>query len=256
MHLLLQGCTCHTKSSKNGSKVSTEGTTQGPCLLEQVDIGTQSCSLFPRVKMTSLLNEGRASNRANSFTAHQKYIQQILAVTFASISILSALVTIYWFVRLKKIYRYQLIMMLIVSGMFKAMWYFIPPILVLVRKRPVSRAACHGFGFLLALGIEASGLSSLPFERESAERIIDQTSSSSLSLCTLLFQYYGPGNLLVCKGTVARLISAGPYLPSFCRGWHLSIRSKKMHTYLKGPTATFPYDPFGIGLHSLGSHDT
>ena len=110
--------------------------------------------------MASLHNlDANASSRPNTFSAHQKHIQQILAVTFASMSILSALLTFYWFLKLKKIYRHELIMLLVASNMFKALWYLILPSLILVQSHPVSREFCLGSGFLLAAGIEASGIS-------------------------------------------------------------------------------------------------
>ena len=51
----------------------------------------------------------------------------------------------------------RLIMLLIASGMFKALWYWIPPITILVLRGPISYGLCQGAGFLLAVGIEASG---------------------------------------------------------------------------------------------------
>ena len=49
-------------------------------------------------------------------------------------------------------------MLLIASGMFKALWYWIPPIAILVSQEPISHGLCQAAGFLLAVGIEASGL--------------------------------------------------------------------------------------------------
>ena len=109
--------------------------------------------------------ENNANLRPNTFTPNQKHMQQIIAVTFASISILSALVTIYWFLRLKKIYRHHLIMLLIVSDMFKAMWYFIPALVILVKKPPISTKLCESAGFFLSVGNGASGLYPLAFRK-------------------------------------------------------------------------------------------
>lgn len=102
--------------------------------------------------------EGNAISRQNNYTAHQKHIQQILAVSFASISILSALLTISWFFKLKRIFRHELIMLLVASNMFKAIWYFIPAIVILVQNRPIPIKLCQGAGFLLSVGIESAGL--------------------------------------------------------------------------------------------------
>ena len=48
-------------------------------------------------------------------------------------------------------------MLLIASGMLKALWYWIPPTAILARREPISHGFCQGAGFLLAVGIEASG---------------------------------------------------------------------------------------------------
>lgn len=112
--------------------------------------------------------------KGNKFTRQEQHIQQILAITSASISLLSGIVSFYWFARMKRNYRHQyvartrlprlrllimlrLIMILIGSDMLKALWCWIPPIVILARQQPVSPGFCQGAGFLLALGIEASG---------------------------------------------------------------------------------------------------
>ena len=52
---------------------------------------------------------------------------------------------------------HRLIMLLIGSDMFKALWYWIPAITILARREPISHGFCYGAGFLLAVGVEASG---------------------------------------------------------------------------------------------------
>lgn len=42
------------------------------------------------------------SIKVNSYTKHEKHIQQILAATFASTSVLAGLVAFYWFARMKR----------------------------------------------------------------------------------------------------------------------------------------------------------
>ena len=48
-------------------------------------------------------------------------------------------------------------MLLIASGMLKALWYWIPPTAILARREPISHSFCQCAGFILAVGIEASG---------------------------------------------------------------------------------------------------
>ena len=47
------------------------------------------------------------SIEVNNYTKHEKHIQQILAATFASTSVLAGLVAIYWFARMKRNFRHQ-----------------------------------------------------------------------------------------------------------------------------------------------------
>ena len=48
-------------------------------------------------------------------------------------------------------------MLLIGSDMFKALWCWIPPTVILAWGEPISHGFCEGAGFFLAMGVEASG---------------------------------------------------------------------------------------------------
>lgn len=119
---------------------------------------------------------GAISQKTSSYTRQEQHIEQVVAVASASISMVSALISFYWFATMKRNFRHQyvagvrplrlnsgslimprLIMLLIGSDMFKALWYWIPPITVLAGRGPISHGFCQGAGFLLAMGIEASG---------------------------------------------------------------------------------------------------
>lgn len=50
-------------------------------------------------------------------------------------------------------------MLLIASDLFKALWFLVPPVVMFAQKRPSGQALCQVSGFLLAVGIEASGWS-------------------------------------------------------------------------------------------------
>ena len=45
--------------------------------------------------------------KGNKFTLQEQHIQQIVALTSASISLLSGIVTFYWFAKMKRNYRHQ-----------------------------------------------------------------------------------------------------------------------------------------------------
>ena len=48
-----------------------------------------------------------ASSTTYNFSIRERYIQQILAVTLSSTGILYAVVTLYWFARMKRAFRHQ-----------------------------------------------------------------------------------------------------------------------------------------------------
>lgn len=103
-------------------------------------------------------SQGGVSEKSNIYTRQEKHIQQVLAVASASISLISGLMTFYWFARMeKRKFRHQLIMLLIASGMFKALWCWIPPVTILARGKAISYSLCQSAGFLFAVGVEASG---------------------------------------------------------------------------------------------------
>ena len=50
---------------------------------------------------------GGISEKGNTYTLQEQYIQQIVAVASASISMLSALISFYWFATMKRNFRHQ-----------------------------------------------------------------------------------------------------------------------------------------------------
>lgn len=86
----------------------------------------------------------------------------LVAIICASISIVAAFFTCWWFARMKRTFRHHLIMLLIISDMCKAVWFFIVPLVSLVRGQ-VSNSSpfCQATGFLLAQATEASDFAAL-----------------------------------------------------------------------------------------------
>ncbi|CCC07014.1 hypothetical protein SMACR_01037 [Sordaria macrospora] len=86
----------------------------------------------------------------------------IVSLTFASISLVLTLSTLYWFVKMRKTFRHELIVLLIQSDLIKSVWFVIPSIAHLLRGPIRSDSAfCQIAGFGLALGIEASDIAVL-----------------------------------------------------------------------------------------------
>ena len=96
-------------------------------------------------------------NAASPFTLQQNQVLYILAVTSAALSLAGAFLTLRWFLLMKRSFRHHLILLLILSDTFKALWYLIYPVVGLTRGEDgSSKAFCLATGFLLSTGIEAS----------------------------------------------------------------------------------------------------
>lgn len=92
-----------------------------------------------------------------AITPHEGYILQCIALTFATISVASSVLAFYWFVKMRRTFRHDLIMLLIQSDMFKALWFMMYPIVVFTRGPvPSNSTFCQVNGFFISLGIEAS----------------------------------------------------------------------------------------------------
>ncbi|KAK1836818.1 G protein-coupled glucose receptor regulating Gpa2-domain-containing protein [Podospora conica] len=86
----------------------------------------------------------------------------ILSLTFASLSIVSTLCTLYWFVKMRKGFRHELIMLLIQSDFIKSVAFLVFPIVSFLRGFVESDSKfCQASGFILAMGIEASDIAVL-----------------------------------------------------------------------------------------------
>ncbi|QSZ30226.1 hypothetical protein DSL72_004748 [Monilinia vaccinii-corymbosi] len=102
---------------------------------------------------------GDPTNQGQDISESEGSILQILALTFATVSVASSFLAFYWFVRMRRSFRHDLIMLLIQSDMFKALWFMIFPIVVFLHG-PIADDStfCQISGFFLSVGIEASGL--------------------------------------------------------------------------------------------------
>ncbi|KAI1351994.1 G protein-coupled glucose receptor regulating Gpa2-domain-containing protein [Xylaria sp. FL0043] len=84
-------------------------------------------------------------------------------LALAAISVIAALVAFYWFVRMRRGFRQDMIMLLIQSDMAKALWLLISPLYYFISKKPLNASAsfCQVSGFLLTVSIEASDIAVL-----------------------------------------------------------------------------------------------
>ncbi|EPE24359.1 Family A G protein-coupled receptor-like protein [Glarea lozoyensis ATCC 20868] len=113
--------------------------------------------VYPRMEM-EIRDLGRnTSGNASTPTSEQRNTLQVLALTFSAISVASSVIAFYWFVKMRRTFRHDLIMLLIQSDMFKALWFMIYPIVVFSQGPVMSDSRfCQVNGFFLSVGIEAS----------------------------------------------------------------------------------------------------
>ncbi|CZR63496.1 related to G protein-coupled receptor [Phialocephala subalpina] len=122
---------------------------------------------------------GNNTSTAPSLSPSQGNILQILALIFSAISVASAMLAFLWFIKMRRTFRHDLIMLLIQSDMFKALWFMIYPIVVFARGPvPDSSTFCQVSGFFLSLGIEASDFAVLMIAIHTALYIFRPRSSS------------------------------------------------------------------------------
>jgi G protein-coupled receptor GPR1 len=99
----------------------------------------------------------RPTSPLGSFSPAGSHAILCVGVACASLSLLAALISLRWFLLIRRSYRHHLILFLILSDTWKSLWYFVFPIVVLTRGKVNSSSDfCQASGFLLSLGLESS----------------------------------------------------------------------------------------------------
>ncbi|KAK4463190.1 G protein-coupled glucose receptor regulating Gpa2-domain-containing protein [Cladorrhinum samala] len=105
--------------------------------------------------------QARNEDRDDEST-HMIYILSILSLVFASLSVVSTLSTLYWFVKMRRNFRHELILMLVQSDLIKSAAFVVFPIVSLLWGKVESDSAfCQISGFILTIGIESSDIAIL-----------------------------------------------------------------------------------------------
>ncbi|KAI1877355.1 hypothetical protein JX265_003363 [Neoarthrinium moseri] len=101
---------------------------------------------------------------------------EAVSLSFATISVFAAFVAFYWFVRMRRSFRQDLIMLLIQSDMMKAFWLMLCPIVYFISgpDGPINTGSgfCQLSGFLLTAAVEASDIAVLMIALHSALYIL------------------------------------------------------------------------------------
>ncbi|KAI4142888.1 MAG: hypothetical protein LQ340_007178, partial [Diploschistes diacapsis] len=161
----------------------------------------------------------------NDFTEQQRLAQQIISIVASSVSIIAGAISLYWFFRMRTHFRHHLIILLICSDLFKAIWYFIPAAVgVAGHQGSSNNRFCQASGFLLAFGIEASDFAILIIAIHSALCIFKpRTSPGESGLYNLRHVVYALWILIPTLMAGLALMQGGAYIDqgAFC---YLPIR--------------------------------
>ncbi|KAI1108090.1 G protein-coupled glucose receptor regulating Gpa2-domain-containing protein [Nemania sp. NC0429] len=86
-----------------------------------------------------------------------------VSLSFSTVSVVAAMLAFYWFVRMRRGFRQDLIMLLIQSDMAKSLWLIISPLFYFITKKPFRSnwVFCQVSGFLLTATIEATDMAVL-----------------------------------------------------------------------------------------------
>lgn len=95
-------------------------------------------------------------NASAILARQQQYQLQVIATTFSTISILAAMCALYWFCMMRRNFRRDLVLLLIVGDFWKSTWFLVFSITTLIRGH-ISTASdfCQATGYFLQLGLES-----------------------------------------------------------------------------------------------------
>ncbi|OLN95735.1 G protein-coupled receptor GPR1-like protein 1 [Colletotrichum chlorophyti] len=118
---------------------------QSPAASASEILGARTISAYDRVP--------------DGLTEHQWTVIQSTSLAVAALSFASVTLAFYWFSRMRRSFRHDLIMLLMSSDMLKSLWFIIFPIVDFRNGAVASDSSfCQASGFFLSVGIEASDI--------------------------------------------------------------------------------------------------
>jgi hypothetical protein len=128
------------------------------------DTGRMATAHLARANTTSThgLWSSHSVDSAIILASQQRRQIQILCASMACVSIFAAMCAIYWFCMMKRNYRRDLVLMLILGDFYKSLWYLIHGSVNFARSQVTSdESFCQVSGFMLQMGLQACGKSVL-----------------------------------------------------------------------------------------------
>lgn len=99
-----------------------------------------------------------SANATIAMASHQRYVIQSVATSAAVISLTSALLAVYWFYMMRRNFRRDLVLLLILGGSWKSLWFLIFSAATFVNGKIATESAfCQASGYLLLVGFESCG---------------------------------------------------------------------------------------------------
>ena len=127
------------------------------------DTSSMATAHFPRTNITTQkastgLWNSHSVDAAGILASQQRRQIQILCAAMACVSISAAMCAIYWFCMMRRNYRRDLVLMLILGGFYKSLWYLIHGSVNFARSQVTSdESFCQVSGFMLQMGLQACG---------------------------------------------------------------------------------------------------
>lgn len=135
------------------------------------EAGQTGTSLIARAENASMrkaatgLWSSSSVDAAGILAAQQRRHIQIICSAMSSVSIFAAICAIYWFCMMRRNYRRDLVLMLILGDFYKSLWYLIHGSVNFARSQVRSEEVfCQVSGFMLQVGLQACGECSVLFE--------------------------------------------------------------------------------------------
>ncbi|KAM0715916.1 hypothetical protein Q7P37_008430 [Cladosporium fusiforme] len=118
---------------------------------------------------------------AGILAAQQRRTIQIVCAAMASVSISAAACAIYWFWTMKRNYRRDLVLMLILGDFYKSLWYLIHGSVNFGRSQVKSEEAfCQVSGYMLQVGLQSCDVAILFISMHMALQIFPPSNNSFL----------------------------------------------------------------------------
>jgi hypothetical protein len=131
---------------------------------ESEDTSRMATAHVTRANITSMqrattgLGNSHSVDAAGILALQQRRQIQVLCTAMASVSIFAAICAIYWFCMMRRNYRRDLVLMLILGDFYKSLWYLIHGSVNLARSQVTSdESFCQVSGFMLQMGLQACG---------------------------------------------------------------------------------------------------